>query len=382
MGSHAPRMQTVRHLRVRGLAASLVLLLSACEGETSERGDPDQATRIEAALADQVDNGGPLANLRAVLVSIDGQTVVEEYYDTAPEQHWAVQSVTKSIMSTLVGIAVEDGTLHLDSTLAELLPDRRQMMSEPVRSATLRQLLTMKAGFTEEEAPQEAWILHQSVAPVERALKRATGPADFAYSNAGTQVLSAVLAEGTGSPVLDFARTKLFDPLGIKTRPAWERVGTSGSLPAWEQAAFAWPTDREGNHFGWGYMKLLPRDMLALGQLYLEGGTWQGQQLVSPDWVEAATTNQVRAEDGPFDGYGYLWWVGTLDGEDAAVAYGFGCQVIAVVPARDLVVAMVTELHLSEPPGPTTRGLAPGPCRTILESAVVRHVSSRPPHSG
>lgn len=374
MGSLALGRHCVRHRPGRGFAVSLVLLLSACQGHAPGREDPDPATRIEASLTDQVESGGAVANLRAVLVSIDGQTVVEEYYETVPEQHWPVQSVTKSIMATLVGSAVEDGTLDLDSSLAELLPDQRRLMSDSVRSATLRQLLTMTAGFTEEGAPGDAWILHGSIAPVERALRRARGPADFAYSNAGTQVLSAVLVEATGTPVLDYARTRLFDPLGVETSPAWEGVGTVGNLAAWERAGFAWPTDRQGNHFGWGFMKLLPRDLLSLGQLYLDNGRWQGEQLIPADWIEAATTRQVSTEDGPFDGYGYLWWIGTLDGDPAAIAYGLGCQVVAVVPSRELVVAMVSELRLSEPPGPMSRGLPPGTCRTILESTVVSHV--------
>ena len=185
-----------------------MLLLSACSGGGPAADEPDTAARIEAALSDRVATGGAMANLRAVLVSVDGEPVVEEYYDTRPGQHWAVQSVTKSVTATLVGIAVEEGALHLDSTLAELLPDRRHLMSGPVRATTLRRLLTMTAGFTEEGAPDEEWILRDSVAPVDRALRRATGPSDFGYSNAGVQVLSAVLTEATGTPVLDFAQTR------------------------------------------------------------------------------------------------------------------------------------------------------------------------------
>jgi CubicO group peptidase (beta-lactamase class C family) len=359
-----------------GLAASVVLLGSACTGETPTGADePDETALIEAALDDQVANGGALSSLRAVLVAQDGKTVVEEYYGTVPEQEWAVHSVTKSVMSTLVGIAVEEGALRLDSTLGELLPDRRHVMTKEVRAASLRELLTMSAGFTEEDAPEEPWILRESVAPVDRALLRATGPAAFAYSNAGTQVLSAVLVEATGTSVLGFARSRLFDPLGVDSRPAWEEVGTSASLRAWEQADFAWPIDREGNHFGWGYLKLRPRDLLHLGQLYLDAGVWDGERLAPAAWVKAATATQVSAEGSLLDGYGYLWWVGELDGDAAAVALGYGCQVIAVVPARQLVVAIATELELSEPAGPTTRGLSPGTCLAILESAVVRHIS-------
>jgi CubicO group peptidase (beta-lactamase class C family) len=377
MRTPVPRPRRARRCGALGLATSVVLLGSACTGETPAGGEePDSAARIEAALSDQVDNGGALSSLRAVLVAQDGETVVEKYFDTVPEQEWAVQSVTKSVMSTLVGIAVEEGALDLDSTLGELLPDRRHLMSDKVRAATLGDLLTMSAGFTEEGAPEEPRILRESVAPVDRALLRATGPSGFAYSNAGTQVLSAVLAEATGTSVLDYARSKLFDPLGVDSRPAWEEVGTSASLRAWEQAGFAWPVDREGNHFGWGYLKLRPRDMLKLGQLYLDAGVWDGEQLVPEPWVKAATTTQVSTDVGaPLGDYGYLWWVGELDGETAAVALGFGCQVIAVVPARQLVVAIATELKLSEPAGPTTRGLSPGSCLTILESAVVVHVS-------
>src|SRR5688572_18475888 len=155
MGSLTLRPSRPGLVRACALFLCLGLVVGACSGTPSEEPESDPGARVERALADVLDAGGDLANLKAVLVAVDGQTLVEKYYNTSRDQHFAVQSVTKSVMSALVGIAVEEGALDLESPLGELLPDRRQQMSAEVRAATLRDLLTMSAGFAESDTPEE-----------------------------------------------------------------------------------------------------------------------------------------------------------------------------------------------------------------------------------
>jgi len=126
--------------------------------------------------------------------------------------------------------------------------------------------------------------------------------------------------------------------------PAAEPLDVPSNRGAYEAADFAWPVDPHGIHLPWGQLKLRPRDMVDLGRLYLHDGRWDGQQIVSAAWVKKATSAQVPAR-GAADDYGYLWWVGTADGSPAYLAWGYGGQLIEVVPDRDLVVVVVNRVE-------------------------------------
>jgi CubicO group peptidase (beta-lactamase class C family) len=117
--------------------------------------------------------------------------------------------------------------------------------------------------------------------------------------------LAAVLAEAVGTSVLDYARGKLFDPLGITSRPAPDLLAVEENLPAYERAGFAWPHDPQGVHMGFSFLKLTARDMAAFGRLNLDGGRWRGEQVIPTAWVDAATSEQVDAYNSLTKAYGY-----------------------------------------------------------------------------
>lgn len=283
--------------------------------------------------------------VRAVIVVADDRTLVEEYYDSAAEDYHNVFSVTKSVVSTLVGVAVDEGLLHLEQTLAELLPAYAGGMSPEVGATTLEQLLTMSGGFpdTWSGTPDEVFEQPDWVGSF---LQSAVGPPGqaFAYSDPGTHLIGAILVQATGRPVLQYAREKLFAPLAIDTEPAAEPLAVASNFAAYEAADFAWPVDPQGIHLPWGHLKLRPRDMVNFGSLHLNGGRWDGEEVVSEVWVQEATKAQVPAE-GAADHYGYLWWVAMADDSPAYFAWGYGGQLIEVVPDRDLVVAIVSEVE-------------------------------------
>jgi len=164
----------------------------------------------------------------------------------------------------------------------------------------------------------------------------------FAYASAGSHLLSAILVEATGRSVLDYARDKLFNPLGISTDPATEPLAVEENLPVYEAASFAWPVDPQGLHLGDAFLKISARDMAKIGQLMLAGGRLDEKQIVPALWVTESTRAHVPTGGyGPGgDDYGYHWWVTTADGHDAFVAAGFGGQLIEVVPDLDLVVVV------------------------------------------
>ena len=289
-------------------------------------------------------------NIRAVLVTVNGRPVVEQYYKSLATTSRNAYSVTKSVTATLIGIALAEGRLRgLDQTLVELLPMHAARMKPDVAGITLRQLLTMTAGLPGDPPGWPAYTARPDwVGSILReGTVRRPGTA-FEYSTAGSHLLSAILVQATGQSVLDYARAKLFDPLGITTRPAVEPLAARDS-PAYDAATFAWSVDPEGHHFGGSDLKLAPRDMAKLGALYLDEGRWQGRQLVPAKWVREATTAHVTFGAGPPEGYGYQWWVTTAAGDPAFAALGYGGQLIEVVPARHLVVVMSTDVNENDP---------------------------------
>ena len=188
----------------------------------------------------------------------------------------------------------------------------------------------------------------------------------FVYSNGTSHLLAAIVEEATGTSALAYARSRLFGPLGIDTTPAFRRVPTPENLEALDRAGFAWPTDPQGTSTGWFGLRLRPEDLLKIGQLFLDHGRWEGQQIVSEEWVEEATSQQVEVDSSV--GYGYQWWTGDLDGETSYQAMGYGGQLVVVVPSRDLVVVTAAELRQADV---TSRGIDENVMLAIVEDAVV-----------
>jgi CubicO group peptidase (beta-lactamase class C family) len=336
------------------LLLAMVLALSACTA--GQRPSPTSSVAPDhAELTQAVDDflASPgHETVQAVLVSVDGNTVVERYRGARADQPLHVWSVTKSFLGTLVGIAVADGLIDdLDQTLAQLLPRHRSAMDARVAAVTLRQLLTMTAGFPEGLSAQRFGSDPDFVTSLLRTgIDRDPGTA-FAYSNAGSHLVAAVLDEAlrrddARRSMLDYAREKLFDPLGIKSRPAYQGAETWAPSSTFDRSGFAWATDRQGIPHGCCLLRVTPRDMQKLGQLYLADGVWEGRQLVPREWVKQATTGTELSD------YGYLWWVNPVESRASFAASGAFGQLVVVVPDRRLVVTVASR---------TDPGLSSGP---------------------
>jgi CubicO group peptidase (beta-lactamase class C family) len=310
------------------------------------------AARIGTDVTAYLETADPAGQVRAVLSYQDGEPVLERYSGATADDYWDTRSVTKSVMSALIGIAIEQGHIDsVDATLGELLPSYGDDMTDDVAAITLRQVLTHTANFSASPQP-DAGLRFWEASDWVRAIladRAQAGPGDgsFAYSNAGAHVLSAVLVESTGRPVLEYGRENLFDPLGVPTHPALETpsAGPGATLDdAWDEyyaSDFAWPRDPQGYHWGDGGIRLRPKDLARIGQLYLDDGAWQGNQVVPASWVEESTASHVGTPVGN-QGYGYQWWVADVDGSPGFLAQGYGGQLIAVVPERDLVVVLAS----------------------------------------
>jgi CubicO group peptidase (beta-lactamase class C family) len=254
--------------------------------------------------------------------------VVERYYrGMTAERSVNVKSISKTLLSPLVGIAIRDGYLRgTDETIAEALALPPDTALDPgTRRITLEHLLTMTAGLEGtsfdnygEWVGSRNWVR----SALERPLECQPGVC-WSYSTGNTHLLSAALTRVTGRSTLAYARRVLFDPLGIPLAP--------------------WDRDPQGIYLGGNNMRLRPRDLAVIGQLYLDGGRAGGRQLVPEEWIHASWRPRVTSPWNGYD-YGYLWWSRELAGQRVHFAWGYGGQFLFVVPALDATVVVTSSL--------------------------------------
>jgi CubicO group peptidase (beta-lactamase class C family) len=253
----------------------------------------------------------------------NGELILDAYfYPYLGEQPHDIASVTKSVTSTLVGIAVEQGLLDLDQAVTAFFGDLAPPPAGDGKDdIEVSHLLTMSSGLACGYLPgeQELYAMIASDHYVKHALElpMTTAPgATFAYCSPGSHLLSAMVGAASGVSTHDFATEHLFEPLGIS-----ESV---------------WPDDPQGVNHGWGDLQLHPHDMARIGQLFLNRGEWNGRRVVSSEWVDVATRRHISASaDGT--GYGYKWWVLAGDLEGLYEARGRGGQAIMVWPDKEVV---------------------------------------------
>jgi CubicO group peptidase (beta-lactamase class C family) len=252
-----------------------------------------------------------------------GQVVAESWWKPqAADKPHEMHSLSKSVTSTAVGVAVAEGKLSVDDPVLKFFPE--EAPPEPsanLKAMRVRDLLTMSTGHqTEAKFTRETpWVKSFLAQPV--PFKPGT---HFLYNTSGTHMLSAIIRKVTGETLLDYLRPRLFEPLGIEN-PEW------GSSP-------------QGNTFGgWG-LKLRTEDIAKFGQLFLQKGRWEGKQLVSEAWVEQATARQVSNGSDPArdweQGYGFQFWRCRHGAFRADGAFG---QLCVVMPEQDAVLAITAD---------------------------------------
>ena len=344
--------------RAGRLAVSAVVcaaLLVACS-KSQPRATPSRpstaADPLPAAIADVMNSYTTTGNVRAIIVNVNGRTRFERYYSSSPAESRNIYSVTKSVTSTLVGIAISEGRLRLNESLSQMLPRYAAEMKPSVARVTLRQLLTMTGGFPDTSNLDETGLLTSPdwVRYILRHQDFAPGDA-WRYSDYGAHLLAPILVQATGESVLAYARAKLFDPLGLVTQPGSQPPVDEAHVPEYRQATFAWPVDPQGFQTTFTWLKFRPRDTATFGQLFLQEGQWNGRQVVPAAWVRQATTAQTGKAFPDIGGsapgsawnptnYGYFWWVEPSAGVSAYYALGFGGQLVEVVPSLHLVIAV------------------------------------------
>ena len=270
-------------------------------------------------------------NIDSITIIRNGFMVFDTtFYPFQPNEKHIVHSCTKSIVSALIGIAIELGYIKsVRQPVLDLFPERAVVNLTPEKEAmTLEDVLTMATGLDCRDSYLHNWRdiskLRQSEDWVQHVLDMpmAEEPGTrFEYCNSASFLLSAIIQETTGTNTLEFARENLFAPLGITD--------------------VTWPSNPQGITIGWGELRLLPHDMAKIGYLYLNEGMWDGKQVIPSDWVKTSTSKHISANTLE-DGYGYQWWV---DDSGIYMALGYAGQYIVVIPEKEMVAVFTGDLQ-------------------------------------
>jgi CubicO group peptidase (beta-lactamase class C family) len=304
---------------------------------------PEEQGMSSERLARLVDFGGS-NDMDSLLVTRHGRIVLEATYAPFPAglKH-RVNSVTKSVIGSLVAIALSDGRLDsTDRRVVDFFADRTiANLDERKKSITIRHLLDMTSGLAWQEGldgwPESFLAMERSADwqqfVLDRPMAEAPGTV-FYYDSGNSQLLSAILTKVTGKSALDYARETLFGPLGIED--------------------VLWRGDPQGVSGGGAGLYLHPRDMAKLGYLYLRGGVWEGRQILPASWIEGVRQADVDMREGWARDlrYGSQFWV--MPKQDAYLAVGYHRQLIVVMPKLDIVAVVTGASRFSTPSGTPT----------------------------
>lgn len=289
-------------------------------------------------------------NIAGMIVLRDGEKQYENYFHGfGAESAFHVFSVTKSVLSILIGIAADRGQIgSVEQKVLDFFPDYVPKRGErTTQRVTIRDMLTMTAPYKYKSAPYTRYF--SSASWVNSALDLLGGKGEigqFRYTPLiGPDILSGILTSATGQTALDFAQEALFRPLGIGVKQAvtFQSKQEQFSIMK-ERHESGWVADPQGiSAAGWGLF-LTPTEMANIGQLYLNKGVWNGRQIVSANWIAESTREQSRCTQWGNLAYGFLWW---LIDENCFAALGDGGNAIYVNRKNQLVVAIASLLKPS-----------------------------------
>jgi len=336
--------------RVLGITCLLILLfLSGCntDSQTFELDDfyiesqtyEDIDSKIvwplekgsgfdEKTINELTDLYKSLSFTRSLIIMKDNQLMMEAYFNgSGPSDSENVHSVSKSILSALIGIAIEEGFIEdIDQSIADFLPsDYFEGEYKNRNKITIRHLLNMNTGLDWSEDYSEYRILGELdwVKDIlEQDMLYIPGT-HFNYSTGNTYLLAVVLAEATGIPLKDYAEQYLLNDIGVTVE--------------------YWHKNTQGYYSGGCNLFLTPMEIARFGQLYLDKGVWNDKQVIPEAWVKESVEKSVFFDDTFYDGgYGYLWWTHTIKGYEVKTAWGYGGQMLHIIPELDLIFVSTT----------------------------------------
>ena len=309
---------------------------------------------MDSAVLEAMHAALPGSGVHSVVTAMDG-VIIDEYYEDGYDADtlFPIHSASKSFTSALIGIAIDEGYIDsIDDPISKYLPQVLEQEDTRKQQITLRHLLTQTSGLEWYEwgSGYSNWAEFRSADNwvdyiLGRNLIYEPGTV-FNYSTGNTHLLSAILEAATGVGQEEYCRTHLFDPMGI--------------------TEYHWNTDPQGIVDGGNGLEISARDAAKFGQLFLNGGVWNGQQLVPADWVAESTSAKNSGAGDATGSYGYQWWMrsftpgyyGTYTllypsaSYDMYFAFGHGGQFIHVIPDLNMVCVFTSSCASSYDPRP------------------------------
>lgn len=285
-------------------------------------------------------------NIGGLVILQHGKTIVNRYYQNH-QDHDAlhVASITKSIISALIGIAIDHG--YIDSvhqTVLDFFPNYKVKHREKtIQKITIEHLLTMTAPYKYKSEPYSKVLSSNDW--TKSSLDLLGGRSEigqFRYSTVCLQILSGIISNATNSSVKEFATSYFFKPLEISVPPD-VGINSREEYMSFIKAnkASGWVVDPQGIHTaGWG-IALSTVDLSKIGQLYLNMGNWKNQQIISERWIKKSTSIHSTSKE---NAYGYLWWI--IDEAETYAAIGDGGNIIYIDKKISTVIVITSLFHI------------------------------------
>lgn len=315
--------------------AGFLIYQESADQQSSGFDEPVSAETAAPALSDSAalelvhQEADGIRSVRSLLIQKEGALISEMYFDGMRSGQTAnLKSASKSIISLLTGIAIDEGFIAgIDQPIHEFFPGYYNSLDDSLkRQITVEDLLTMRSGLeTTSFHNYGRWVTSDDWVAFTLKQPMVDRPGDdMEYSTGTSHLLSVIIEKTSGMSTLRFAEKYLFGPLDI--RPG------------------DWQRDPQGHYFGGNNMALKPADMVKIGQLVLNGGTYDGTRIVSDEWIRASFKTYTRSNYNPYD-YGYMWWNKNIDGYRVFFAWGYGGQYIYILPELESVVVITSSLR-------------------------------------
>ncbi|MEN8904522.1 MAG: serine hydrolase [Clostridiales bacterium] len=297
--------------------------------------DPKKLSKLNSVISKDY------KNICGMVIVKNGCIAYENYFDDyTPNDTVHIASATKSILSALIGIAIDKGDIKsIDQKVIDFFPEYLIKARDQVKKEiTIKHLLTMTAPYKYQSEPWKKICTSPDWAIAALEFLGGRGSiGDFKYSTAGANILSAIITRSTGKTALEYANENLFSPLGMNKLNNYKIRSETEYMEFFKgKYVTGWVVDPNNNNTGgWG-LTLTSRDMAKFGLLYLNNGQWNDKQIISKKWVKNSITNTENH-------YGYLWWIVDEPELSAYCALGDGGNVIFCIPDKSMVIAIASK---------------------------------------
>lgn len=334
------------------LSVSFLLLSSAALAQSRDYLNDSS----NASVDDIFTEADEIESVRSLLIQQNGELIEERYFNgRSPNRPFNIKSASKSIIGLLVGIAVEEEFIpSIDEPISTYFPEYFEQNPDTKKeNITVRNLLSMQAGLRSTSSGNYgAWVLSKNW--VEYALKQDFTSAiggRMVYSTGTSHLLSVIVSKASGMSTKAFAERYLFSPMDI-TVGGWER-------------------DPQGYYMGGNNLALKPTDMLKIGQMLIDNGIYNDQQIITTDWIIDSFKTYTYSNYNPY-GYGYQWWNKSTSGYTTLFAWGHGGQYIFMIPELDAVVVMTSSVTPA-----SQRRTYKTPVFDLLEDSIIPFLEER-----